>query len=294
MSKVDIIREKYSRIKDNTFNFLVENDKTPTKKYLEKMCFYWSTKGNSRLYSKTLVAAIKDFDNLLPYIENKDIYSQKYNKFNELINTIESAKLIKFEKEFKREDHIEVIYETDKYLVLQPKTFEGSLKYGANTRWCTAGVKYANTYHSYIKGNYLIYVIDKKNRDVNINKIALLIQHTSQPIITSLFLKSIDIYNPLDNSVRLEWFVKNGWDEDDLMTIMMNIQLFIYRNEKVRKIKSSVKETAETISSINLIEMIKNIDILKNINHINDTEVQNHKKIIDNFISKIQELSNTY
>jgi hypothetical protein len=39
MSKVDTIKEKY-RIRETSFNHFNEADKTPTKKYLDRMCYY--------------------------------------------------------------------------------------------------------------------------------------------------------------------------------------------------------------------------------------------------------------
>lgn len=292
MSKVDTIKSKYLTIRDTTFDTLVNGDFTPTKKFLDRMCYYWTTKGNNKLLVKTLIQTIKDFEDHLTYITNKDIYSKDYDDYKKLVKVVEEAKNTKFEKEFRRDEHIEVIYESDEFLALSPKTFKGSLKYGANTRWCTAGKGYESTFKSYIKSNHLIYIIDKKNNNASINKIALL--QSKSKGIESIINSMTEFYNPNDTGVQLRWFINNGWDEDNLVKILSHIRLYLYKKDKFRLVKDNVDNTINLITSINLNELINNINILKNIDIIDDSEMNKHKKTIDDFVSKITEISKTY
>ena len=290
MSKVDTIKEKY-RIRETSFNLFNEADKTPTKKYLDRMCYYWVNKGASKIYSKTIIEAIKDFEDLIPYLENKDIYSNYYNLFQNLIKAIDKAKSDKFEKEFKREEHIDVIYENDDYIALYPKTFKGSMKYGAGTRWCTTGKHQEATFKDYQKAGNLIYVINKKMDNYKTNKMALY-QRKNKGIET--LFESFSIYNPGDDSASLRWFANNGWDEDELVKIFSHIKLFIYKRNKFSSLKDKVTSSIKDISDINLIELINNLKVLKNVDLINDTELETHKKTIDTFVSKITELTKSY
>jgi len=290
MSKVDTIKEKY-RIRETSFNLFNEADKTPTKKYLDRMCYYWVNKGTSKIYSKTIIEAIKDFEDLIPYLENKDIYSNYYNLFQNLIKAIDKAKLDKFEKEFKREEHIDVIYENDDYLALFPKTFKASIKYGSGTRWCTTGKQQETTFNEYQRRGNLIYVINKKIPNPKTNKLAL---HQTKNKGIETLSEDIYTYNSNDDRASLRWFVNNGWDEDELVKIYSHVKLFMYKRNKFSSLKDNVTSSIKDISDINLIELINNLNVLKNVDLINDTELENHKKTIDTFVSKIKELTKSY
>ena len=101
MSKVEKLKEKYKgSVPTRTFNILAENDITPTKKYLDYMCNQWISVRNSSTVSKTVM----EFDSLLPYIENKDIYSSDYSAFFDLMVAITNAKEVKEEKHLKKKN----------------------------------------------------------------------------------------------------------------------------------------------------------------------------------------------
>ena len=140
MSKVEELRIKYPKITKVTFDKFVGADYTPTKKYLEFMIKTWVNKPSLtfNLTTPLIVNVVKKFDTLLPYIENKDIYHKDYADFYFLTKVINDAETLKDEKTFVREDHVNVLAENDRHILLQPVTHRGSLKYGAGTKWCTA------------------------------------------------------------------------------------------------------------------------------------------------------------
>jgi hypothetical protein len=289
MSKVDSIREKYPRIRESSFNLFNEADKTPTKKYLERMCYYWNNKGTNKLYSKELINTVMNFDKLLPYIKNKDIYDKYYDNFQVLSAIVHNAEQIKFDKEFVREGNVDVIYETDRYLALRPLTYKGSLKYGASTRWCTASRTNEQTFKQYTRNNHLIYVIDKKNDNAKANKMAILIQKNQD--LEVFFSPTMDLFNPEDLAVGIHWFVDKGWDEDELIKIITNVRFDYYKTGKVDKIKSDVSSTMNSIKNIDLEKLMKNIEKLKNLDLVTGETQENNKKIIDDFVSKIVKLN---
>jgi hypothetical protein len=287
MSKVDTIREKYSSLRETTFKTFNNGDKTPTKKYLDRMCYYWITKNLDKITTKKIIDVVLKFDELLPLIENKDIYNQCYNSFGTLINVVEKAEEKKFEKDFKREDHVIVIEENDDFLMIQPTTITGSLKYGAGTKWCTSSKLTASHFDRYIKNNTLIYVINKKISDRSVCKMAILKRNGDQ--FDTLNSQAV-FYNPNDTAVGLNWFVKNGWDENSVIKIMMLYNIQCFKNNKYRKVKNQVDSDITLIKNINLTELISNVNFLNTIGIHNSEETQKNKKIVDDFISKISTL----
>ena len=54
------------------------------------------------------------------------------------------------------------IYRDDRWLIIKPLTFEASLKYGCNTKWCTSSKKYPLHFYEYSNEGILIYIIERK------------------------------------------------------------------------------------------------------------------------------------
>ena len=54
------------------------------------------------------------------------------------------------------------IYRDDRWLVVKPLTLNASIKYGYNTKWCTASKDNPLTFYKYSKEGILIYVIERK------------------------------------------------------------------------------------------------------------------------------------
>ena len=97
MAKVDTLIEKYKgQISARTINALNDGDTTKTKKYLEYMCKMWLEVRRAH----QVIKPVMEFDSLLPYIENKDIYHSDYSDINFLFETLEEAKELKEEKTF--------------------------------------------------------------------------------------------------------------------------------------------------------------------------------------------------
>jgi uncharacterized protein YqgV (UPF0045/DUF77 family) len=287
MSKVNTIREKYSSLREPTFKTFNDGDKTPTKKYLDRMCYYWVNKNLNKMSTKKIIDVVLKFDELLPFIENKDIYNQYYNSFATLINVVEKAEEKKFEKDFKREDHVIVIEENDDFLMIQPTTITGSLKYGAGTKWCTSSKSTPSHFDRYSKHNTLIYVINKKISDRSNCKMAI-IKRNGDHLDT--LNGEAAFYNPNDIVVGLSWFVKNGWDENIIVKIMMLYNVQCFKNNKYRKIKHQVDDTITIIKNINLTELISSVNFLNEIGIHDSEETQKNKKIVDDFVSKISTL----
>lgn len=58
-----------------------------------------------------------------------------------------------------------VLFENDRWLIISPKSYAASCKYGAGTKWCVASKKNPTHYQNYTVNGRLVFVIDKHNQD---------------------------------------------------------------------------------------------------------------------------------
>lgn len=164
------------------------------------------------------------------------------------------------EKEKIKKEDVNVLFEDDKYLIISPKTYESSCKYGSGTKWCVASDKTSSHFKSYTNTGKLIYVIDKtqaRDLDAPLYKIALYYkdnkfqiwnatdQHISVPLEHMFSPKLIKTFNDFvtgkskeDNVHNLKkeisnYFIShpndnfNGWSADDVTYDFM-----FFRNNK--------------------------------------------------------------
>lgn len=280
MSKVEQIKEKYSSISSRTIGSLEKNDKTATKKYLDYMCYLWLGLRNS----KQCVELVEKFDSLLPYIENKDIYSPFYKDLNNLKETIEKAEVIKEEKSFVREEHANVIFENDNYMILLPKTHKGSLKYGANTKWCTASKFHPATFTSYINRGLLFYIIRKKTKGDLYDKVAFFMKKNNSPF------NEIEVYKSNDSRAEIRDLMNSTWDFEDIQNIVTTINLYSLYYERYDNAKNNVERFVRHITSLNHIEIENSFKILGE----TDNNVEKLTESIKNLNNRITELKITY
>lgn len=278
MSKVDTLREKYvgngKPLKTRSFNILNAGDATSTKKYLEYMCTMYSQISNAKLIVDTVIM----FETLLPYIEDKDIYSSRYRDFRLLLEYIDNAQIIKDEKSFNREEHVDVIHETDEYIIVRPKTHKGSLKYGANTRWCTASKNNPSTFNSYSKNKFLIYLVRKKTKGTNWDKVAFYCPNDKN-ILTDAFV----MYSSNDTLVSGRSFMSSDWTLEQVIDINLRIQNYMMMNIYQKITKEKVDGVISSLKNLDLIEFIQNVKFLKN----SGQEVDNN--IINNLLQEINQ-----
>ena len=90
-------------------------------------------------------------------IENNDVTS--YSSWGDIEQAISLAEIKLIDKETAKQ--IKKIYEDDEWLSLRPLSLEASMKYGANTKWCTT-TESGQYYARYSLRGILIYNINKK------------------------------------------------------------------------------------------------------------------------------------
>ena len=90
-------------------------------------------------------------------IENNDVTS--YSSWGDIEKAISLAEIKLIDKETAKQ--IKKIYEDDEWISLRPLSLEASMKYGANTKWCTT-TESGQYYARYSARGVLIYNINKK------------------------------------------------------------------------------------------------------------------------------------
>ena len=289
MSKVEELRNKYSKVTTQTFNKFDDADKTPTKKYLEYYLKMWSSRNTGQSYcpstTDALIRLVQEYDKLLPYISNKDIYAKEFMDSTYLKLVIAKAEEIKEEKTFIKEDHVVVLDETDEYVLLQPITHRGSLRYGAQTRWCTASRNDTSTYNRYTKGGLLVYLIDKKgNKKDQGKKLALYLNYAHD-----VFTDGFDVYNTTDHSITTEYVLGYGWSEETLFRIVSLFNAYFIREKRLKKSKDYVINFSDTLNKLNfetLAQHISRLEQTKKIDYTSDVQEQ-----INNLVKNLNDLA---
>lgn len=280
MSKVEELRAKYSKITAATFNKFVSADKTPTKKYLEYLLKSWSFResNNCPPLTTSLIKLVSEFDALLPYIPNKDIYAKEFNDISYLKLVIAKAEEIKEEKTFVKDEHAFVLEENDDYLLLQPLSHRGSLRYGAQTKWCTASRNDGGTFNRYTKDGVLVYLIDKKcNKIDSYKKIALYSRYNNDAVTGG-----VSVFNTIDNEVSIDHLCSGGWKEEEIIKVMTMYNFLFLREKKLKKSKDVINNFSENLQKLNFDSLVQHLQILeqnRNIDYYSGIQEQINKLV---------------
>ena len=119
------------------------------------------------VYHLSQILSLGDLETIFEFIqmyENHQIPNVDINKlksFNELETIITLVGIKNLGKEYAKQIHVDL--ENEKWLIVRPLTHEASLKYGANTRWCTASKSNPYQYFRYTENGVLVYCINKEN-----------------------------------------------------------------------------------------------------------------------------------
>ena len=135
-------------------------------------------------------------------------------------------------RNYKKQNGANIVYETPKYLVINPLSHESSCYYGTGTKWCTTGRDTADTFNRYNSDGKLFYIIDKTLPSSDPNyKIAL----------SKKFGGEEDFYDALDKSIKgspivqTEEFKKILKSINEYMGVEYAGQLKIYSDEQEKK-----------------------------------------------------------
>ena len=123
---------------------------------LETLIFLVNSVNNLMLHKISLFTKFASL-NERKLIENNDVTS--YSSWGDIEQAISLAEIKLIDKETAKQ--IKKIYEDDEWISLRPLSLEASMKYGANTKWCTT-TESGQYYARYSARGILIYNINKK------------------------------------------------------------------------------------------------------------------------------------
>jgi hypothetical protein len=124
---------------------------------LEMLIFVFNSLNN--LMSEYKIMSFTKFASFIErkLIENNDVTS--YSSWDEIEQAVSLAEIKLIDKETAKQ--IKKVYEDDTWLSLRPLSLEASMKYGANTKWCTT-TNTGQYYARYSARGILVYNINKK------------------------------------------------------------------------------------------------------------------------------------
>lgn len=289
MSKFQKIKEQYPSVTNSILQKLYNEDWTKSKKYFPFMVRIWNDKGKNQetFTSYKLIDIMKKFDDLLPYVPNKDISSSLYSSLSSILGAVKIAEEIREEKTFVREEHVLVLDETEDYIFLSPITHRGSLKYGANTKWCTASKFDDQTFLRYNKSGFLSYLICKNGKITGkYEKIAFWTEQMSSP-----FAGEVMIYNTNDDYVEETPVYDSGWDVETIFKLLVQFRRHAYVKFKTQKAESNVKQKLQLLSNFDFQGLQRDLDLLDKVkdNYLSENLVGiDFEETIQTFLNKLK------
>jgi len=103
------------------------------------------------------------FVNFMEMYEKNQIHNVDTNQLktiDEIEGVVNLINIKNIGKEFEKQTYVDL--ETEKWLVIRPLTYESSVKYGSNTKWCTSAKHNPNQYFRYTDDGVLVYCINKE------------------------------------------------------------------------------------------------------------------------------------
>lgn len=159
-------RYRYENISEDE-KFVIENDMYEWAERLDidksdlTQKEYLSLRSLSDWWGDEFFKTISDFMRVMDknLLENNDVTS--YNTIDDLRAGVTLASIKEYTKILENEVHKE--YEDSTWLMVRPLTFLSSIKYGANTKWCTTYTREKQYFEKYWRNGILVYFINKKN-----------------------------------------------------------------------------------------------------------------------------------
>ena len=224
MGKIKQLKDRNQEFTIDLIDLFCEMDPTKTNKYVPYMVK--KTKKYMEMVRKQMMEKnfqelfdlVQDFEELSDrdYIKDKDIYT--YNRLVDLREVVDKGRQEKDIKEIDK-DNADLLYKDDEYVLIYPKTLEGSQIYGRATKWCTSATKeafangygvYEHPYFEHLDNGKLLYLICRKKDPITqrFAKVAFFKKTEGAPYPTN-----VDYKDGL-----------TGWDVKDTKLTYMDLQ----------------------------------------------------------------------
>jgi len=154
-SRVSEFRDKFNK-KFSQDQMIKIVDEIPSKYY------QWVGKNLDQIGFNTNFPIIKGlldyFNKFGSNLQKTDIFN--YKSIDELKTALDQY-AERQRRNYKKIQGANIVYESPRYLVVNPLSFESSCYYGKGTKWCTSGRDQADTFNKYNTEGKLFYIIDK-------------------------------------------------------------------------------------------------------------------------------------
>ena len=153
---------------DNDMKYLIKDSSHRENKLQEVL----DLKTFDGWLTQRLIGHLYGYDEMILFIDfcnfmergltnEKDI--SKYDSWDMVSSEVYMAKNRDLFKKAKKE--VKVVYEDDQFFCIKPLTYEASVSYGYQTKWCTASVHEQSYFYNHSRDGVLVYVIDKLNNE---------------------------------------------------------------------------------------------------------------------------------
>ena len=189
--------------------------------------------------------ALTIFDKISTNLPITDL--NQYKNVGELFNALTEYKN-RQRREVKRVEGGNVVYEDDRFFVVNPLTHESSCYYGRGTKWCTAAESDTH-FKRYNEDGKLFYILDKT-------------LPTNDPFYKVALLKKFDgdktYYDAKDETVKSGWI----FNTDKLSTILDSVDNYLnteYAEQiKIFSDKESAKKEKERLERLRIQRILSN------------------------------------
>ena len=249
-NRVDDFKVKYARKFNQETLDRITNMVAP--KYLDwvgKVLDTLVLNDNFGDYITKIGPALKTFEKLSSNLPKTDI--NQYGSLDELLNALNEFQN-KSRREYKQVQGGNVVFENDRFFIVNPLTHQTSCYYGRGTKWCTAADS-DHHFNQYNSDGKLFYILDKALPTSDVNyKVALL----------QKFDGDSSFWNAKDEKMPEKWFAQHNPQSKKIMEAINGYlesqfkeQLEIFRDKERARLE---RERQEKLRISRIIEQRKN------------------------------------
>jgi predicted nuclease with TOPRIM domain len=194
---------------------------------------------------QSLVQYLREFDKISSNLPKTDINSYKnltelYQALNDYAN--------RPRREYKKVDGGNVVYDDDRFFIVNPQTHQASCYYGKGTKWCTAADS-NHQFNHYNQDGKLFYILDKS-------------LPTNDPLYKVALLKKFDgdmtFYNATDDTIKPTTWIDNGEKLKEILSAIDNYLESEYEDQlKIFRDKDAAKKEKERLEKLRIQRVLR-------------------------------------
>ena len=233
--RVDEFKSKYGQ------KFTPEQLKSITENVPQKFLEWVGKNFDSIEFEKNfqkLVQSLKEFERLSSNLPLTDINS--YRNVTELFNALQEY-VSRPRRQYRKVDGGNVVYEDDRFFVVNPLTHQASCYYGKGTKWCTAADS-SYQFNQYNNDGKLFYILDKSKQ-------------TNDPFYKVALLKKFDgdmtYYDSKDETIKGNTWIVGTEQLDELQKAMDSYLESEYAEQlKIWRDKETARKERDRLESL--------------------------------------------